>query len=381
MQESDQQKNTKIKLLLTEKFSKKYNIPTNNYYLNVVIERFVKNGDISTENLRLLDSLLKQELSKRDTKPTNRRTQSMGQTLGVKRLPNLDDDNKSVKSNMSGISNLSKFGHTKNMKYKELKDFYDLDKISVSSTTSSRKRPVSRGSNDTEDDWVNIINYNNKTFKDEIQKEVIKDKLMKQRTKNDLDFQVIDKFNKIENEKKKKDEFDNITFRHTQLMKNMDEEQKRATREKYLQEKIRRDLQLRDNKIQKKKAKVLEQRRDQEVIQNIIKENEKVKQMAIDKKIKEKLAFQKVMEDNENYKIIAKEHHEKIIQEEKDFTNEAMRIIDQQDRDRIEYNKTRMRNANSIDPEIVAQKKKELADKLAEDENLMNKFKEELEKK
>ena len=380
MQESDQ-KTSKIKRLLTEKFSKKYNIPTNNYYLNVVIGQFVQNGDISTENLKMLDSLLKQELNKIVTKQHNRRTQSMGNIEGGnKKLPMLDDDNKSIKSKMSGTSKLSGFNDVAIMKYKELKDFYDLDKISVSST-STHRRPLSRGSTDTDDDWVNIIKYNNKTFKDEKEKEVIKDRLIKLRTKNDLDFQVINKFNKVEQEKRKKVDFEDITLKHTRLMLEKDEENLKIQKEKYRVEKELRDKQIRDNKILKKKEKILEQRKEQEIIQNIIKETEKVKQIAIDKKLKEKLAMQKIIEDNENYKIVAKEHHEKILEEERNFSSEYQKILDHQDRERIEYNNTRMRNANSIDPVLVKQKKKELADKLIQDEMLMTKFKEERDKK
>ena len=381
MQDNPQAKDIKIKSLLTDKFSKKYKVPNNNNYLNIVIDRFVKNGEISTENLKLLDSLLKQEINKTQLKPT--RTQSMGNIEGIKRLPNLVNDNKSVKSIMSGISKLSRFSNTNKVKInvKEMKDFYDIDKISVSSTSKSRKAPLSRASGDSDEDWQKIIKYNNKVFKENKERDLEKDQLLKIRTKNDLDYQVIDKFNQVELEKKREEDYANVTMRHTQLLNELENQKMLAQRQKCIEDKEKRDKQLRDNRILRKKEKALELRKDQETIQTIIRENERVKKIAHDKKQREKEALLKIMEENGKYKIIQKELHEKMLEEDRNFNDESRRLQEQLDKERIEYNRIRQRKANSIDPTMIMLKKKEIADKLAEDEMVLNKYKEELDKR
>ncbi len=377
MLENDHTKTLRIKNLLTEKFSKKYNIPDDHYYLNFVIDKFVKDGQISTENLKILDSLLKQELAKVDSMK-KRRTLSLG-NMECK-LPKLDNDNMSVRSKMSGVSKLSQYDFRRKPKEDFDKDYFNIDNISVSSN-SRRGVPLSRTSNDSEDDWVAIIKQNNLKFREDKEKDKEKDKLMKQRTKNDLDFQIIDRYNKIETEKKLDKDYADVTLKHTQMLNELEHQKALATKEKYMQEKDKRDKQLRDNKIQKKKEKILEQRKDQAMVQACLRENERVKQIALDKKIKEKEALQKIMKDNEKYKEIQREHHEKIVQEDKKFVDEYKRILEQQDQERVDYVKARQRKANSIDPSVIERKKQELQKKNQEEEKILDKYKEEIEKK
>ena len=129
------------------------------------------------------------------------------------------------------------------------------------------------------------------------------------------------------------------------------------------------------------KEKKIELKNDKLMLEYALKEEERVKKLLVDKKQKVKEDSLKICEDNEKYKIIQKEQREKMVLEDKKFSEEYKLVLDQLEKNRNEYVKSRIRKANSIDPAVIVTLKKEQQDKLdAEDRELQN-FKEQIDKR
>jgi hypothetical protein len=109
-------------------------------------------------------------------------------------------------------------------------------------------------------------------------------------------------------------------------------------------------------------------------VKHLVEEIEKEKKVGIDKKIKEKEALQKTLKDNELNKIRLTEALKKEREEDIQIMHEYARVLDKQEQDRVEYFNSIERNANNFMSKMAATVLKEKNDKNREDEERMNKF-------
>lgn len=110
------------------------------------------------------------------------------------------------------------------------------------------------------------------------------------------------------------------------------------------------------------------------IVKHLLEEIDKEKKVAIDKKIKEKEALQKTLKDNELNKIRVTEALKKEREEDIQIMQEYARVLDKQEQDRVEYFKSIERNANNFMSKMATTVLKERNDKNKEDEERMNKF-------
>ncbi len=110
------------------------------------------------------------------------------------------------------------------------------------------------------------------------------------------------------------------------------------------------------------------------IVKHLVEEIEKEKKVGIDKKIKEKEALQKTLKDNELNKIRLTEALKKEREEDIQIMHEYARVLDKQEQDRVEYFNSIERNANNFMSKMAATVLKEKNDKNREDEERMNKF-------
>jgi hypothetical protein len=255
-------KREKLKSLLIEKFTKKYNLKTNEPLIEQEVKSFINKEKLTEKDLKNLDgkiydlikkkySLQQLENHLKGDENINDRLSNMGDYMDEekKRVQTAysrrcDDDAMSVRSGLSGASKLSQVKPRK----KELDDD-DLDNISC----VSHREPVNRiNFGNEKDEWNAINKYNQQVFETDKVNERLKDQEIKRRTKEDLDNQIKQKMILQNEERMKNKEYDKITIDHVQVMNKKEEERKKQQREKMLREKENRDAQRLDEKKRKK---------------------------------------------------------------------------------------------------------------------------------
>jgi hypothetical protein len=269
------QKREKLKGLLITKFMKKFGILNAESFLHQEISKFLEGEVLTDADLKRLDEKLRKIMEEGEEKEKLKRnllsnfSESSGNVQEIKTkskeiiLPDLNKaDTMSVyskNSKLSGASNLSKFNEKgANQPIQEEDDF---DLLSMSS-----RKPVKRFDFANEgDEWNAICQYNRKIYEEEKRLNKIKDWEMKRRTKEDLDNQINQKYNRIHEEQSKNREYDQIQHNHTLYLNELERQKQIEIKNKILKEKENRDKQLKDEKMRKKIDLVKERKYDKEL--------------------------------------------------------------------------------------------------------------------
>jgi len=369
----------KIKLQLLNKFLNKY--PSNEIkpYLSTVINKFVENDEITIPNLKLLDSHIKEEAIK--FPENNRRTRSLQIFNSENLLPNINDRNwdagsvTSKASRMSGVSQLSKFSDHKKPKF-NIKPIEDMYKNEIKSITPSYKPLLSKFSYDSEDEWGSILKYNNLMHKEEQKKSLEREKNIKDRFKTDLNEQIKIKQEKKQEEKINNLHYDIITNKHAEYLKELDQKQRDNHKLKCLEDKEKLDYQVKCNKNYRKKIKRVEDLNGKLFLKSIIEENIRAKSLEMEKKKSLKDNFKGFYEEEENL-LKRMKKKDKIKQEDKKFSDDYDKVLEQRDNERDNYRKMVKAKGNFSDNIQGLKTKLEMDNKLQEEANLTNKLIEE----
>ncbi len=257
------QKREKLKMLLIEKFMKKYHITSYDPLINNEVAFFLQKETLTDNDLKALDKKIETLISKRNkinnlsNELTNINNNCAKSDKGYEEKeraktckPHMDKDNLSVCSQISGASKLSKA----NKKHKDL-DEEDIDYL------SENNEPIERVEFQNEkDEWNAINKYNQLIFEQDKRKEKLKDQEVKRRTKEDLDNQIKQKMLRINEERLKVKEYDKVTVDHVEKLNRLEQERRQETKDKMLREKESRDAQRLDE-LKKKKIENMKNRK------------------------------------------------------------------------------------------------------------------------
>ena len=252
-------KREKLKELLVVKFMKKYHLRNNEPFIEEEVKNFLHKEVLNETDLKKLDSrignllekkkeitilennLKNDEVTLKDIENEKKRLNSAQPDL---RYCNDDEDKRSVRSALSGASKLSQAKPKK----KDL-TMEDIDNMSV----TSHREPVARIQFANEkDEWNAINKYNQQMFLQDKIKEKLKDNEIKRRTKEDLDNQIKQKLLLQKEERLKIKEYDKITIDHVGLLNKLEQERQKEKLDKMIREKENRDAQRLDEKKRKK---------------------------------------------------------------------------------------------------------------------------------
>lgn len=254
------EKRNKLKSLLIQKFTKKYNLKVNEPAIDEEVTKFLFKETLTDNDLKQLDKKISDILGKKnllkniENSTKNEEMYSeydmeMNEIKGKQRLNTAlerkSGDEMSVRSGLSGASKLSKVkNHKKDLTEEELECL---------SIYSNYKEPVERFEFPNEkDEWNAINKYNQIVFEQDKIKERLLDREIKNRTKEDLDNQIKQKMILMNEERMKNKEYDKITIDHVKVLNKMEEDRIRDKRNKMLREKENRDVQMLDEKKRKR---------------------------------------------------------------------------------------------------------------------------------
>jgi len=260
------QKRDKLKMLLIEKFMKKYHITSYDPLINNEVAFFLQKETLTDNDLKALDKKIEALISKRNkinslshelinNNSNNTNSNYPKHDYEEKERaktckPHIDKDNISVCSQISGASKLSKA----HKKHKDLNE-EDIDYL------SENNDPIERVQFQNEkDEWNAINKYNQFIFEQDKKTEKQKDQEVKRRTKEDLDNQIKQKMLRIHEERLKVKEYDKVTIDHVEKLKILEQDRKQEMKEKMLREKESRDAQRLDE-LKKKKIENMKNRK------------------------------------------------------------------------------------------------------------------------
>lgn len=369
------QKREKLKNLLVEKFMKKF--ACNDYNLvEKEVSTFIQKEKLTEIELKQFEERLKKKLHQKNEseilknnfeQQTETRNNEEGNNAdepymnnymsGSKNPSQINDDARSIHSNMTNMSDLSK-KFSKNptqLKYEEITNF-ELRKL-----LQNEKKPVIRKDFDNYgDEWTAIAKYKNSLWDETKKENKILDKQTKNKTRMAFDSQIQEKQQLKLLEKKMEDNHHKDVL--TSVDKLTQEEMRKLSemKKKKLIEKEMRDIQIIEN-IGKKKSEFQKNREyDNTLIAKVLNENEKEKQKEIERKIEAKQELRRMLDDNEELKRRQMEENRKEREQDIKFMEEYTKILDKQEQDRADYFKkceNRQKEAMSRMAETVIKEK------------------------
>jgi hypothetical protein len=369
------QKREKLKGLLITKFMKTLGIKHPEKILEDEITKFLQMEKLNESDLKRLEErvarLLNEKKHQEALKQGLEAVAEQHNYTNVK-LPEITDTQSVCKSKMSGGSHVSNVGCKAN------KDHCD----ELDDSMDSYRPPVPRLDFTNEgDEWNAIAMYNQKMFMEEKKNEKLKDMEVKRRTREDLDNQVRHKLKRLNEDQHKTMEHDVQVLTHLDFLNRLEQEKQAEIKRKMLVEKDNRDKQLRDEKTRKKIEVNKEKKYEKELVKALVTDMEREKQIAIKKKQEERDALQKTLKDNELNKIKTMEQMKRDRAEDIQIMDEYAKVLDKQEQDRAEYFKRIERNANNFMSMMAGGVLKEQNERNKAEEDRMNTFLAEREKK
>ena len=421
------QKRQKLKELLLDRFSKKYNLGKNRILIEGEITRFLQQEKLNDVDLQRLDAKIKriitQDISKKTLKKTLTENLNYNQPLteidnNMTDLNNIKPEEESIyptnyqppkesqinsnnlraKSSQPNNNNLRPLSsqtyipqeklnlYKARTKYKTPED--ELAALEKELAEEEEKEKIAKGYYNTVtnpqyklkqidfkkygNEWAAMAAYDKKIYEQQLLDERIRTTQQKKRTKAELDEQVKEKIKKEYEDEPKEKEYDKIFKEHQKELDKIEKEKERLIKEQYLREKESRQAQLKDNYVRKRIDELKERKFDKKIIKNILKEMENEKKQHAEEKRKRNVELNKALEENEknrkNLKLIQDKQREedlKFLEEER-----KMDIRKEQQREYL-LNKIKNKFNNSSNPAAEEKVKQIYHDQDEEDKKMI----------
>ena len=393
------QKRQKLRDLLIDRFSHKYNIGNNTYLIEDEITKFLQQEKLNDVDLQRLDARIKriisQNISQKNLKESltknlnyNQQSENEQNQLNLEHEESIYPTNyqppivstinqsqlKNANLNKSNKSNLRSASY-KNARPLSSQTYIRNDKINLAKDKSKYKSPEEelaaleaelkaeeerdlreKGyyhelNNDLNlqnldfskygNEWAAMAAYDKKIYEQQILDEKIRNNQLKKRTKYELDEQVKEKIKKEYEDELKEKEYDKLFKEHQKELDKIEKEKEELIRQQYLREKESREAQLKDNYIRKRIDELKDKKFDIKTIKNIKKEIENERKQVAEEKRKRDAELNKALEENERNK-----KNQKILQDKQ--KEEDLQFLDEQRKMDLRLEQQREYLLNSI---------------------------------
>ena len=400
----NQQKRDKLKNLLIQKFIKKYNITNAEEILEPVISTFIQQEHLNDMDLKRLDlkvqnlvrnknakDTLKSKLTNNLQKIDNNETEkqiSSPQPPMLKTLNTEENDTAKKNNEFPSINPLNTYSNTivrndntrnrgfssympreRKINYfktptEELAELEkELAEEEAKEKNKHKKIDIPRGG----DEWNTIVKYNKKLFDRQVLEDKLKDKEVKKRTKDYLDFQVKEKIKKEYEEELKEKEYNKIMEEHSKKLDEIERVKAQKIKEQIIRLKENRDVQLKNQKTRKRIEELKEKKLDLMLVKNYKENLENARKEKLERKKRENEALRKAIKENEKKQELLKDKLKKEKEEEIKMNEERLKLDIKQENERKRYyekiknngNKYTMKQAEEILEKLKNDQKKE----------------------
>ena len=348
------QKRQKLKDLLITKFMQKYGIKHPEELLEEEITKFLQGEKLSDADLKKLDAkvrnLLKDKADKENLK--NSLTKSL-QESSIK--PNLHmEDNNTLNANRGksqqkilpmepGINTLQQpnvnssynpiytnrstsKSYSKRIYKKPEEELAELEAEFAEEEAKKNSKYERLDFTEEGDEWAAMAKYNRKVFEDQIKEERIKDNELKRRNREDLDLQIKQKLRKEYEDELKEKEYDNIVREHQKKMDEEERKRQELIKQQIMKEKESRDAQMKADYVRKRIEFLKDKKFEKSLVKTIQEGIERERKDAIEKKRRENEALNNAIKENELRIKKKKELEEKQKEEDKKMAEERIKM-------------------------------------------------------
>ena len=361
------QKREKLKNLLIQKFMIKYNIKNPDEVLEPVLSRFVQSEHLNDIDLKRLDlkiqnliknkrakdtlkSKLTQDLQetennntekiakKSDSPPPKLNTINVVNTTekntmkNINEFPSINPLNtymntiaKNDNNRNRGFSSYMTRGCKSNYFKTPSEELAELEKELAEEESKEKKNikkiDIPRGG----DEWDAIVKYNKKQFDRQVLEEKMKEREVKKRTKEYLDFQIKEKIRREYEDELKEKEYNKLVEEHSKKMDEIERVKNEKIREQIVRLKENRDAQLKNEKTRKRIEELKEKKLDLMLVKNYKQSLENARKEKFERKKRENEALRKAIKENEIKKELLKDQLKK--EKENDIKMNEERLI------------------------------------------------------
>ena len=217
-------------------------------------------------------------------------------------------------------------------------------------------------------EWAAMAAYDKMIYEQQILDEKIRSAQQKKRTKYDLDEQVKEKIKKEYEDELKEKEYDKIFKEHQKELDKIEKEKAQKIKEQYIRERESRKAQLKDNYIRKRIDELKERKFDKKFVRTILTEMENERKQQAEEKRRRNLELNKALEENEKNRKNLKIIQDKQKVEDLQFLEEQKKMDIRLEQQR-EYllNQIKIRFNNASNPQ--AEEKVKEAEKAQQEED------------
>ena len=217
-------------------------------------------------------------------------------------------------------------------------------------------------------EWAAMAAYDKMIYEQQILDEKIRSAQQKKRTKYDLDEQVKEKIKKEYEDELKEKEYDKILKEHQKELDKIEKEKAQKIKEQYIRERESRKAQLKDNYIRKRIDELKERKFDKKFVRTILTEMENERKQQAEEKRRRNLELNKALEENEKNRKNLKIIQDKQKVEDLQFLEEQKKMDIRLEQQR-EYllNQIKIRFNNASNPQ--AEEKVKEAEKAQQEED------------
>ena len=383
------QKRQKLRDLLIERFSKKYNLNNNRQLIEGEITKFLQQEKLNDVDLQRLDNRIKriisENISQKNLKDNltknlnynlqsdNEQNQVLNQNFEqeesiypanyqppqTQSTVNKETLSKNVNQNKSKLRS-SSYKNDNNIRPLSSQTYIRNDKLNLAKNKNKYNNPEEelaalekelaaeeerelreKGyyhelNNDLNlnkldfkkygNEWAAMAAYDKKIYEQQILDEKIRNRQLKKRTKADLDDQIKEKIKKEYEDELKEKEYDKLFKEHQKKLDEIEREKEELIKQQYLREKQSREAQLKDNYIRKRIDELKDKKFDKKIIKNIKKELENERKQNEELKRKRNAELNKALEENERNKKNQKLFLEKQKEEDLKFLDEQRKM-------------------------------------------------------
>ena len=335
------QKREKLKNLLIQKFMIKYNIKNPDEVLEPLLSRFVQSEHLNDIDLKRLDLKIQNLIKNKHAKDTlkSKLTQDLQETennnpekIAQKsdsphpKLNTINVVNRTEKNTMKNINEfpsinplntymntIAKNDNNRNRGFSSYmtrgcksnyfktpsEELAELEKELAEEESKEknniRKIDIPRGG----DEWDAIVKYNKKQFDKQVLEEKMKEKEVKKRTREYLDFQIKEKIRREYEDELKEKEYNKLVEEHSKKLDEIERVKNEKIREQIIRLKENRDAQLKNEKTRKRIEELKEKKFDLMLVKNYKQSLENARKEKFERKKRENEALRKAIKENE----------------------------------------------------------------------------------
>ena len=381
------QKRQKLRDLLIDRFSKKYNLSKNTFIIEDEITKFLQQEKLNDVDLQRLDGrikrLISQNISQKNLKDSLTKNLNYNQQYENNQNPPVDANfaqeesiypanyqppaestvnppriNNNIKQNNKSNLRSASYQNQKNLRPLSSQTYIRKDNLDLNKNKNKYKNPEEelaalekelaeeeerelreKGyyhemNNDLKkidfkkygNEWAAMAAYDKKIYEQQLLDEKIRIAQLKKRTKADLDDQVKAKVKKEYEEELKEKEYDKLFAEHQKKLDQIEKEKEELIRQQYLREKESRQAQLKDSYIRKRIDELKDKKFDKKIIKTIKKEIENEKRQMLEEKRKRNAELNKALEENEKNRKNQKLILDKQREEDLQFLDEQRKM-------------------------------------------------------